>query len=324
LRLDNDELVTSRFYPYFYLGFFEVDSERHPQSLSWRLKKLQDEYGSKRSNSRLTAERSVPGGLFDATGVKSEDVKKIEKSVHQEWVGIESMKGDDIRKLFTEKPVPKIDPLVFDTSSVIADMERVGGVQEALSQAVTVAKTATEAKIQDTGFASRTSADRDSLEDMLQDLAEYTLELAIQGMPLTQAQRIAGPKAFWPEGMAQQDIITLAEIDIVAGTTGKPDEEKERQSWSILLPLIQAIMKEIQLAQLTGNLPMAIALRELLAETFRRLDERVPVDKFVPQGELADLSVLANMLGEFTGGGAGGRPAAPDAGPKNAADANTL
>jgi len=38
--------ATSRFYPYFNISFFEVDGERHPQSLSDRLKKLQEEYAS--------------------------------------------------------------------------------------------------------------------------------------------------------------------------------------------------------------------------------------------------------------------------------------
>ncbi|KKL28528.1 hypothetical protein LCGC14_2374250, partial [marine sediment metagenome] len=72
---------TSRFYPYFNLSLFEVDGARHPQSLSWRLMKLQDEYSSKRSNSRLAAERSIPGTIFDATAVKPADAKKIEAAV---------------------------------------------------------------------------------------------------------------------------------------------------------------------------------------------------------------------------------------------------
>src|SRR5882757_1463733 len=44
---------TSRFFPYFYFAFYEVDGQRHAQSLSWRLYKLQDEYSSSRSNFRL-------------------------------------------------------------------------------------------------------------------------------------------------------------------------------------------------------------------------------------------------------------------------------
>ena len=310
---------TSRFYPYFNLSLFEVDGERHPQSLSMRLKKLQDEYSSKRSNSRLAAERSIPGTIFDATGVKPEDVKKIENSVSMEMIGINPVKGDDIRKLFAAKPIPTVDPLVFDTRPVISDMERVSGVQEALSSSISVQKTATEAKIQDAGFNSRTGSDRDSLEDMLQELAEYTLELAIQGMSHEMVVRIAGTAAFWPEDMEFEDIVTMAEVEIQAGSTGKPDDESLRSSWSVLLPLVQAVMVQIQQAQATGNVPMAIALRNLLQETFKRLDERIDVDQFIPQGELENMQpVVEGILG------GGGTPTPGGGGPTTAADANTL
>lgn len=310
--------ATSRFYPYFNLSLFEVDGARHPQSLSFRLFKLQDEYSSKRSNSRLAAERSIPGTIFDATGVKPEDAKKIENAVSMEMIGIQSMKGDDIRKLFTAKPIAQVDPLVFDTRAVISDMERVSGVQEALSSTVTTQKTATEAKIQDAGFNSRSSSDRDTLEDLLTDLSEYTLELAIQGVPPEQAQRIAGDQAFWPADMEIEDIITLTNMEIKAGTTGKPDDEKLRQSWSVLLPLVQAVMREIQAAQITGNIPMAVALKNLLAETFRRLDERIDVEKFIPEGDPENLQpVLEGMLDST-----GVKP--PKAAGQTSADANTL
>ena len=311
--------ASSRFYPYFNLALFPTDGARHPQSLSFRLNKLQDEYSSKRSNSRLASERSVPGTIFDATGVTPEDAKKIENAVSMEMIGINSMKGDDIRKLFTAKPIPSVDPLIFDTRSVLNDMERVSGVQEALSSAITVQKTATEAKIQDVGFNSRTGSDRDSLEDVLQELAEYTLELAVQGMTYEMVQRIAGDAAFWPEEMEFEDIVTMAEVEIKAGSTGKPDDDSLRQSWSILLPLVQAVMREIQQAQITGNIPMAVALKNLLQETFRRLDERIDIDQFIPQGELENLQpVIEDMLG---GSGAGGSP--PKV-PGSAAASNTL
>lgn len=311
--------VTSRFQPYFNLALFEVDGERHPQSLSYRLAKLQNEYSSKRSNSKLASERSVPGVIFDNTGVSPEDARKIEGSVSMEYVGIKPAKGDDIRKLFAEKPVPKIDPLVFDTRATISDMERVSGVQEALSATVTRAKTATEAKIQDAGFNSRSSADRDTLEDLLSDLAEYSLELAIQGVSAEQAARLAGPGAFWPVELDVESLTTLAEIEIKAGSTGKPDEEEMRQSWSIVLPLIQAIMREIQQAQLIGNIPMAVALKNLLLETFRRLDERIDVEKFIPAGDPESfLPILEQIQGANSSTGAPGKPA------QTSADANTL
>lgn len=300
--------ASTRFYPYFNLSLFEVDGERHPQSLSSRLRKLQEEYSSKRSNSRLVAERSIPGVIYDAQGVKPEDMRKIEAAVHQEFVGISPTKGDDIRKLFTEKPVAKMDPAIFSTASVMSDMERVAGIQEALSQSVQKVKTATEARIEQAGFASRTGADRDTLEDMLQDLAIYTSELAIQALPAEYVQRLAGDKSFWPEDMHVDDILTLAEVEIQTGSTGKPDEESLRQAWSVLLPLVQQIMVAIQQAQFTNNLPMAEALRNLLKETMRRLDERIDVEQFIPQGGLPDLSEFVQPPG-----GAPATPATPAA-----------
>ena len=310
--------ASSRFYPYFLLSLFEVDGERHPQSLSDRLKKLQDEYSSKRSNSRLATERSIPATLFDAQGISPTDVKKIEAGVAQELIGLSPTKGDDLRKLFAAKPVAEIDPRVYDTGPVLRDMERVGGVQEALSQSISVEKTATEAKIQDTGFASRTGADRDSLEDVLLDMAEYTTELALQAIPVEEAQRMAGLKAFWPKEMPFEDIVTLVELDIEAGSTGKPNQESLRSAWSVLLPLVTSIMTQIQQAQLQGNVPMAEALTNVLRETMRRLDERINIDQFIPQGD------LPNLLGAPELPGADGAPNGAGTPPGSAADANTL
>tara|TARA_R100001143_G_scaffold28420_2_gene28090 strand:+ start:8270 stop:10249 length:1980 start_codon:yes stop_codon:yes gene_type:complete len=313
--------ATSRFFPYFNLSLFETDGERHPQSLSGRLLKLQEEYSSKRSNSRLVTERSIPGIIFDKTGLSANDARAIESSVAQELVGINPTKGDDIRKLFAEKPVAKVDPLIFSTSPVLSDMERVAGVQEALSQSVTTAKTATEAKIEQAGFTSRTSADRDTLEDMLQDLAQYTAELAIQAIKPEMAVRIAGEAALWPHGMEVEDLIMLTEIEIEAGSTGKPDDESLRQSWSVLLPLVQNAMVQIQNAQLTGNIPLANAIRNLIEETMRRLDERIDVEQFIPQGELPSLLGQELPVGDPNQTPKPGDGRTPE---QQAADGNTL
>ena len=314
--------ATTRFYPYFNFIMFEIDGSRHPQSLAHRLEKLQDEYSSKRSNSRLNAERSVPNTLFDNQAITPDDAKKIEESTEQEFIGVKHVKGDDLRKAFAAKPVPTVDHAVYDTRPVVADMERISGVQEALSSTVTVEKTATEAKIQDQGFNTRSSADRDTLEDMLQDLSEYTTELALQAFSAAEVARIAGPKSFWPEGIAEEDILTLVEIDIKAGTTGKPNESELRQSWSVLLPLIQSMMGMIQQQQVMGNMPMVEALNNLMEETFRRLDERIDYEQFIPKtppnllGQPAVPNPLDVVAGEPS-------PGAADAG-QTSADANTL
>jgi hypothetical protein len=274
----------ARFYPYFMVSFYEVDGERHPQSLSWRLHKLQDEYATSRSAFRLMRERAAPGVLFNRTGLDPDDVKKIEGGVIQEFIGLAPTDPTTpIQNLFAEKPVSKIDPRMYDNTAILQDMEKVAGVQEALQSSTSPEKTATEAEIQQTGFASRTTADRDCLEEVLSEMATYTAQLAIGGIPTKDVQRMAGPAAYWPEGMALEDLLTMVELEITAGTTGKPKSMGDREAWGVLLPQIKEAIIQIQQAVMQMNIPLANALKELLRETMLRMGDDTDIDRFLPE-----------------------------------------
>jgi len=278
---------TSRFYPYFYFAFYEVDGQRHAQSLSWRLYKLQDEYASTRSNFRLTRERSIPGVLFNATMLDEVEAKKLTESKSQEYTALRpSDPSTPLANLFAPKPVQGIDMRLYDPTLILNDMERISGVQEALSAAISGPgnpKTATEANIQQSGTQARTTANRDSLEGMLTDLAQYTAQQALQCLQIRDVQRLAGSKAFWPEGMDIEDLFTLVEVTIEAGSTGKPRQATDMQAWSTILPLIQKSLQEIEQAFAQGNTPMANALIELVKETMLRLGDESDVERFIPR-----------------------------------------
>lgn len=278
---------TSRFYPYFYFAFYEVDGQRHPQSLSWRLYKLQDEYSSSRSNFRLTRERSIPGVLFNATMLDEVEAKKLTESKSQEYTALRpSDPSTPLANLFAPKPVQAIDMRLYDPTLILNDMERISGVQEALSAAINSPgnpKTATEANIQQSGTQARTTSDRDNLESCLTEMADYTAEQALQCLDTRDVQRMAGPKAFWPTGMDIEDLFTLVEVTIEAGTTGKPRQATDMQSWSTILPLIQKSLQDIEQAFAQGNTPMANALIELVKETMLRLGDESDVERFIPR-----------------------------------------
>lgn len=278
------DYASTRFYPYFCLSFYPVDGVRHPQSLAWRLMKLQDEYHSVRSSLRLTRKRAAPGTLFNATGLDPVEARKIEQSTHQEFIGLKPTNPDQrLGDLFAEKPVSVGDMRLYDVQPITADMEKISGVQEALQSSVTTEKTATEANIQQSGFSARTTADRDCVETMLTDMAHYTTELAIQGLTTDDATRIAGAKAFWPFGMAIEDLLTMVEITIEAGTTGKPKSDGDKAAWGTLLPTLQANIMQIHQAQIMGDLPLANALTELVKETMHRMGDESDVSRFIPQ-----------------------------------------
>ena len=278
---------TSRFFPYFYFAFYEVDGQRHAQSLSWRLYKLQDEYSATRSNFRITRERSIPGVLFNAAMLDDREAKNLTESKHQEYTGLRpSDPSLPLANLFAPKPVASIDMRLYDPSLILNDMERISGVQEALSAALSQPgnpKTATEANIQQSGTQARTTSDRDNLEGLLTDLAQYTAEQSLQCLSTKDVQRLAGPKAFWPTGMDIEDLFTMVEIVIEAGSTGKPRQQTDMQAWSTLLPLIQNQLKEIEQAMASGNMPMANALIELVKETMLRLGDESDVERFIPR-----------------------------------------
>lgn len=302
--------ASTRFFPYFYLAFYEVDGARHPQSLSWRLRKLMDEYSATRSAGRVNRQRSVPGVLFNAEALDEDNARKLERGVDQEYIGLKLTNPNmPMRDVFSEKPVARMDPMVFDTSAVLSDMEKIAGVQEALQSSVVQPKTATEAEIQQSGFAARTSADRDAEEDMLSELAQYTAELAIQTLSTRDAQRIAGPAAFWPQGMDVEDLLTMVEVDISAGSTGKPNTSAEREAWGVVMPMIQQLMLQIQQFRATGNEPLAKAMTELLRETLNRMGDRIDVDRFLPEAAMPP--VLPGMPGQPPPGGAPMPPPVP-------------
>lgn len=288
---------SSRFYPYFYFAFYEVDGSRHAQSLAWRLYKLQDEYSGVRSNFRIARERSLPGTFFNASQLDDTEADKIKDSKINEFTPLKPADPDTpLANLFAAKPVPQMDMRVFDVTMILNDMERISGVQEALSAAISGPgnpKTATEANIQQSGTNARTTSDRDCLEWMLTDLALYTAELALQCYTVKEVQRMAGPQANWPgpdpdadppvKGMSIEDLFTMVEVSIAAGTTGKPKMQSDQQAWATILPLIRQLIGEIEQALGAGNLALVSALTELISETMLRFGDESDVDRFIPR-----------------------------------------
>jgi hypothetical protein len=248
---------------------------------------LQDEYSSSRSNFRLTRERSIPGVLFNATMLDEVEAKKLQESKSQEYTALRpSDPSVPLASLFAPKPVQGIDMRLYDPTLILNDMERISGVQEALSAAINGPgnpKTATEANIQQSGTQARTTSDRDNLETMLTDLAEYTAQQALQCLETRDVQRLAGPKAFWPAGMDIEDLFTMVEVTIEAGSTGKPRQATDMQAWATILPLIQKSLQVIQQAFATGNEPLANAEIELIKETMLRLGDESDVERFIPR-----------------------------------------
>lgn len=271
-----------RYFPCFALAFHPVDGERWPQSDVYQLKKLQNEYASIRSNYAEHRRRAVPGIIFNATQVKDEDVNKLTSAQTQEYVGINPTSPTaDIRMLFQPKAYNSIDSALYNTQVITTEMEKVSGVQDAMQSAVQVEKTATEAQIMEAGRGARIGARLDTLEDALTDLAEYTTQLILLTLDETDAMRYAGPDAVWVD-MTTDQALSLYNIEIKAGSTGKPKANSDREAWGTLMPLIEGMIDRIGQARMKGQEWAAKPWIALLEESFNRLDDHGDIEKFLP------------------------------------------
>lgn len=307
---------TSRFYPFFLFATSETDGQRHPQSLTSRSYRLVDEYGRIRTAYRDHRKRTKPKTGFNASLMSEEDARKLEGATEQEMVGLRLNDPTvPIGNVLQPIQYAGLDPTLYETQSIMAELERIWGVQEALSQSIATPKTATEAEIQQTGFHARTGSMRDALEDALTELAVYTSEVALTNMGRADAQHIAGPDAFWPENLTAEELTQLVNIEIRGGSSGKPNTSAEREAWGTLLPMLQQAIQMI--GQLRGSSPLDIAdkFEALLRETAQRAGDRLDVDRLVPQAGVSPMlggPMAAPMPGDPA---AGAMPAGPAAGP---------
>ncbi len=274
---------TTRFYPFFLLCSSEVDGQRHPQSPVERTAKLVDEYNRIGSAEAEHRRRTIPKTAFNAGAMSDEQAKKLEGAVTQEMVAIKlTSPAADIRSVLVPVSYAPIDAALYDRQRINNEIERVWGVQEALGGAVSVAKTATEADIQQQGFQARTGARRDALESALGHLAQYTAEIARYYLNDRDVREIAGPNAFWPPYQGASDLRRLVNVNIRAGSSGKPNTLADREAWSMLLPILQAGIQRI--GMLRGSTPedMAASEERLLRLTADRVGDRIDLDSLLP------------------------------------------
>lgn len=290
---------TRRFYPFFGLMTSETDGQRHPQSLTSRSYRLIDEYGRVRTAYRDHRKRTKPKTGFNAAAMDAKEAEKLAGATEQEMVPVRlNDPSMPLRDALQSIAYAQLDPQLYETQSIMSELERIWGVQEALSQAIATPKTATEAEIQQTGFHARTGAMRDAVEDCLSDLAVYTAEVALTNMARADAQHIAGPDAFWPEGLTAEELTQLVNVEIRAGSSGKPNTTAEREAWATLLPLLQQSIQMIAQLRQSSPLDLADKVEALLRETATRAGDRLDIDRLIPQAGAVPAMPVPSAPGE--------------------------
>lgn len=284
--------ATTRFYPYFLNCTSEVDGQRHPQSPVERSAKLVDEYNRIGSAEALHRRRIIPKTMFNAGAMPDTEAEKVERAGTQEMVAVKlTNPAGDLRAVFVPVTYAAIDPALYDRTRINQEIERIWGVQEALGGSINTPKTATEADIQQQGFNARTGSRRDTIESALSHMALYTAEITRAFMSYEDVKEIAGPNAFWPAYEGPKDLRRMVDVDIRAGSTGKPNTRSDREAWGMLLPQIMSGIDRY--AQLTGASPMdhAESIKKLTRITAERAGDRLDIDSLFPPPGMGPMPV---------------------------------
>ncbi len=277
--------IGQRFYPFFALAFNPVDGEIEPISDAELLVELQDEYNTTRTNFAEHRKENLPVNVYrKSSDLSEDDIKAIANRKINEFIGIGGDPNKPISNDIGSFPTNPIDPSNYDVQPILRDAEMVLGAGDAAKGVVNKAKTATEAEIMAQGLQSRVAERQDCVEDWISEMAQYAAELCLQEMTLEEVQRIAGQGAVWPQ-MDKKQIFDLVQIDIRAGSAGRPNKAKEREQWTQMLPQIQQSVTQIMQLRESGQNDMAEATMKLMEETLRRFDERIDIEQFFPKKE---------------------------------------
>jgi hypothetical protein len=279
--------VGEQWYPFFGLAFNQLEDEFQPLTDLEQWLPLQDEYTDTRTKLKKHREMNKPH--YVVNGLKESDITKFTISETAEILVIDT-EGRPIEQALQKGVHIPIDPKSYDTSQIMRDLQIVSGLQEADMGSVVKAKTATEASIMNNGRATRVSEQRDTLEDFISAIANYSAECFLLGCDIDMVKQIAGEGATWyndnymPNCSIKQKadkIYNFCNVSVRAGSTGKPDELEDRSTWIELLPVLQGLAGQIAQGGAQG---MNVSyLEEYLKETLERFGIDGDSSKFIPQ-----------------------------------------
>ncbi len=238
------DVKIERFYPFFPLIFNEVehDEDKLPPSDVWLARHTQQGYNVSRQGLKEHRKQNRPFYVSAAGVLEDEDKEKLANHDSGELIEILGLQpGQDIAKLIQAFHGAPITKELYDVEMYFQDLQRVVGTQEAnLGQPSTA--TATQSSIVETSRQTTIGDNVDDLDEMLSQLAKATGQLMLLEMTKDKVIEIVGPGAVWPDlPQSRQAIAKEIELDIKAGSSGKPNVQIEFQNLEKAWPILQLL-----------------------------------------------------------------------------------
>lgn len=227
------------FFPIWPLVFNEIESEDDPVPNSDVRLMVHQAREHNRSQEALRQHRraNAPFSVAAKGAFSPEDVDKIKTRAPHEVVELDEMaEGGKISDKVQAWPTAPLDPALYDSTPVLRDTQLVVGSQQA-QMGATSDSTATEASIAAESSAKGASSNTDDLDDLLTEVGRAMFSVMLQEMDAGYVKELVGPGAVWPE-MAREDIEKEIYMEVLAGSSGRPNQAQEIAQLERATPLL--------------------------------------------------------------------------------------
>jgi len=262
-----------RFWPWFTLSF--NDGEHHtkvfPVSDVRLLTPLQREYNRCREGLRRHRIANRPKTVAASGVLSEEDANTLKTHPDNAVIELQGMQpGQKVGELLQAYQGPVIDPNLYSTEQIFADLMRVVGDQQAnLGGQDPTSTTATASSIAESSRLTSVQSNIDDLDDFLTDLGRAGGQVCLGEISRETAIKIAGDGAVWPVA-TKLEIAEEIFLKVEAGSSGRPNKAQEMQNLNMVMPY---------LLQMPGLDP-AWLLRMVL----NRMDDGLDVSDAIAEG----------------------------------------
>lgn len=277
------DAYTDRFFPWFVLAPNVLDEDDDPFPPSDVELIMCQQMEINRSGEALREHRyAARPGHVAARNIPDTDAKAIAGRAAHDVVTLQSLSpGEKITDLFQAFPTSNIDPNLYNTGPAFQDVLRAVGAQEA-NLGGTSSATATESSIAESSRQSVLSSTMDEFDDLLTEMAKAGGQILLSEMSVQQVAEIVGNGAVWQE-MKDAEIGRDIELEVVAGSSGLPNQATEVQVMERLFPILMQM----------PNVDPEWALTKLL----QTMDDRLNVEDAIKMGELSITALNGQLQG---------------------------
>lgn len=265
------ELKLETFWPVFALVCNEVehDKEIYPPSDVHLLRAQAAEYNRARQGLREHRKANRPVYMTPAGKLEDEDRAKLQARNAHDVITVQGLAaGEKSEDVVVPLKTHGIDPNLYEVKTIFDDVQLAVGAQEA-NFGGTAGATATETSVAESSRMSALGAQVDELDSFMSDVARAAGAIMFQQMSADQVRKIAGQGAVWPELTAQEAADEI-QLEIEAGSTGKPNQAAELRNIERVLPYI---------IQIPGIKPEWLA-----KEVLKRMDDKLDLDAALAEG----------------------------------------